>query len=42
MKPKECTEGKPAMEAFTRTMKALLRVPKSAVIEKPKTKKKRG
>jgi hypothetical protein len=36
------TEGKPALDEFTRTMKALFRVPKSAVQETPKrtTKKK--
>lgn len=42
MKSKQTIEGKPALEAFTRTMKALFKVPKSAVIEKPKPKKKRG
>jgi hypothetical protein len=37
------TEGKPALEEFTRTMKTLFRVPKSAVQEsrKPATKKSR-
>jgi hypothetical protein len=37
------TEGKPALEEFTRTMKALFRVPKAVVQEsrKPATKKTR-
>jgi hypothetical protein len=39
---KQCIEGKPALENFTRGMKALFQVPKSAVQEKPKPKKKRG
>jgi hypothetical protein len=32
------TEGKTALQEFTRTMKALFRVPKSEVQEHPKTK----
>jgi hypothetical protein len=36
------TEGKPALAEFKRTMRALFQVPKSAVTEKPKPKKKRG
>jgi hypothetical protein len=41
MKVRQTIEGKPALEAFTRTMKALFQVPKSAVRERPKPKKKR-
>ncbi|MBI3697788.1 MAG: hypothetical protein HY238_23520 [Acidobacteria bacterium] len=33
MKPKTMEEGKAALENFTRTMKALFRVPKSEVWE---------
>jgi hypothetical protein len=33
-------DGKPALEEFTRTMKALFRVPKSEVEEKPASRKK--
>jgi hypothetical protein len=42
MKTKTSEGGKVALDNFTRTMKALFKVPKSAVIEKPKHKKKRG
>lgn len=33
MKPKTADEGTPALNNFTRTMRALFRVPKSAVQE---------
>ena len=43
MKPKTCDEGSTALRNFTRTMQAMFKVPKSAVVEpkhKPAKRKK--
>lgn len=41
MKQHKQIDGKTALEIFTNTMKELFKVPKAAVQEKPKPKKKR-